>query len=859
MKIRLRFTDDKSNKFWTVEVEGTAQTVRHGKLGAAGQSKTKDFPSQEAAVEDAEKQAAKKRKKGYEDCDEAAIAVNKDAVKKAAPKKADPKKAAPKKAAPKKAAPKKAAPKKAAAKKAKAPSSRTLKAFFKAIREMNRERVEKELDGGLDPSLRFEVHGEEPWPALYYACYQRSNELAALLIERGADVTATVGGANALLYVKDAGLAQALIDAGADPNAANKGLTPLHMTDDVDVARVLLDAGAAVDVEDSRGRTPFEATISVPLRDLLVERGAKGLRNTEGAVIEVESEPSSFEHANVAQGSLGVGPDGALWVGGYSGLFRLSGGDVTRFTLPDTPAIQRIVACHGMLYVVTNQGLFRRNGEEWRQFKSNNSCLHENHIVNANVLDDELWCTGYESERKAKHVSVVGRDGWRLLRPGVHLPSSSVAHVWRDANGVLCIADGLGGDGGYHTGEDGNWTHHQLADGTFSPHVYATAVHAGRDYVATHMGLFSRAAGEAEWSKIYAQTFGSMAFVGDDLYGTTGYEGLHILRGGEWLVFDSDKAGVTLNNLEQVVPHPEGGVVLRAGTHLYRVDDDLRFHGLNEALNTPAIVPQTEPEPLPEEPLCDVSVLPVEWVKAAKTVELAGLAKGALVGLVQPAIGVHLADGVAAVGGSKLGGLPDLPADMAWPLHPEDEDSLPFLMQLNVAELAPFDVASRLPKSGRVYFFCDTSAEGEDSVVLYSNEQEVFPRPIPEDLEGRGGQDLVASFSEKALCFQTQFTLPSNDWMRLHGMQEEAQDELEALREALCAHSNFVETQVLGWPEPVQGDFLVGADSVALLQLARMDEQFGNFILDGLRFWIIEIKDLRSASFGRVFTEYQYT
>ncbi|MDR2920428.1 MAG: WG repeat-containing protein [Tannerella sp.] len=43
MKRTFVFTDDKSNKFWTIEVEGTKVTVIYGKAGTASQVQTKQF------------------------------------------------------------------------------------------------------------------------------------------------------------------------------------------------------------------------------------------------------------------------------------------------------------------------------------------------------------------------------------------------------------------------------------------------------------------------------------------------------------------------------------------------------------------------------------------------------------------------------------------------------------------------------------------------------------------------------------------------------------------------------------------------------------------------------------------------
>lgn len=55
-------------------------------------------------------------------------------------------------------------------------------------------------------------------------------------------------------------------------------------------------------------------------------------------------------------------------------------------------------------------------------------------------------------------------------------------------------------------------------------------------------------------------------------------------------------------------------------------------------------------------------------------------------------------------GTSKMGGRPDLPAEIAWPTT-KDGASLSFIAQLNLAELKPYDFTKLFPPSGMLYFF----------------------------------------------------------------------------------------------------------------------------------------------------------
>lgn len=75
MHHRLEFSEGKSDKFWEVRVEGSALTTHWGRIGTAGQSKTKEFASEPEALAEARAQMAAKEKKGYREVAAAAVAV----------------------------------------------------------------------------------------------------------------------------------------------------------------------------------------------------------------------------------------------------------------------------------------------------------------------------------------------------------------------------------------------------------------------------------------------------------------------------------------------------------------------------------------------------------------------------------------------------------------------------------------------------------------------------------------------------------------------------------------------------------------------------------------------------------------
>lgn len=65
MKETLIYKDQKSDKFWQIEVNGKEHTITYGKSGSKGTTKTKLFEVSEDALEDAKKLLASKLKKGY--------------------------------------------------------------------------------------------------------------------------------------------------------------------------------------------------------------------------------------------------------------------------------------------------------------------------------------------------------------------------------------------------------------------------------------------------------------------------------------------------------------------------------------------------------------------------------------------------------------------------------------------------------------------------------------------------------------------------------------------------------------------------------------------------------------------------
>jgi uncharacterized protein YwqG len=67
-------------------------------------------------------------------------------------------------------------------------------------------------------------------------------------------------------------------------------------------------------------------------------------------------------------------------------------------------------------------------------------------------------------------------------------------------------------------------------------------------------------------------------------------------------------------------------------------------------------------------------------------------------------------DEVIPIGGSKMGGSPDVPEGFEWPLW--NDVPLMFIAQIRVSDAKPFDEENLLPERGLLYFFFDQEAFG---------------------------------------------------------------------------------------------------------------------------------------------------
>jgi uncharacterized protein DUF1963 len=265
-----------------------------------------------------------------------------------------------------------------------------------------------------------------------------------------------------------------------------------------------------------------------------------------------------------------------------------------------------------------------------------------------------------------------------------------------------------------------------------------------------------------------------------------------------------------------------------------------------------------------------------------RAVEVEAMARGLGLGDIAAALarlallGARLsyADGrPRASGGSKLGGLPDLPPELEWPLRmegqPSEGEPMRFVAQLGLAETGavlpwPHDAT---PDS-MLWFFCasdDGLVDEPDSglVLLFGSGGELEPHEPP----AAGAQPVT--LNEVAISATPELTLPPSNSvllepLALRGYEGERIERYWQLCDELAERQGLTPPahRVLGHPDALQGDVLDQAAFFADRALGgggtgseaeATDERLGELWGDGgMLYFCIRAEDLQSARYDRV-------
>lgn len=114
------------------------------------------------------------------------------------------------------------------------------------------------------------------------------------------------------------------------------------------------------------------------------------------------------------------------------------------------------------------------------------------------------------------------------------------------------------------------------------------------------------------------------------------------------------------------------------------------------------------------------------------------------------------------VGTSKIGGSPDLPPGVPWP--EANGSSLPFVAQINLADVAQYDIEAELPRSGLLSFFFDQDGYfSAGSPERNSCSRVIYSDVAADRLERRAPPGAVASdwrVTPLGISFSREITMP---------------------------------------------------------------------------------------------------
>lgn len=151
-------------------------------------------------------------------------------------------------------------------------------------------------------------------------------------------------------------------------------------------------------------------------------------------------------------------------------------------------------------------------------------------------------------------------------------------------------------------------------------------------------------------------------------------------------------------------------------------------------------------------------------------------------------------------GFSKLGGLPELPDDLAWPAG--DEEPRRFIVQIDLATFQAHTPMDWLPDAGRLYAFIDEERNGAADCVriLYSGSLPGAPAQPP------AGKRSPKPFRERRVGFLPLKSAPSPDWLEVDpaGLGDFADDEEMAEFGQTDWHDE-IEHRIGGYPSEIQG------------------------------------------------------
>lgn len=185
-----------------------------------------------------------------------------------------------------------------------------------------------------------------------------------------------------------------------------------------------------------------------------------------------------------------------------------------------------------------------------------------------------------------------------------------------------------------------------------------------------------------------------------------------------------------------------------------------------------------------------------------------------LVAMLQPAIRLKTfpcREDELSLGSTRIGGRPDLTDDVVWPVW--KGKPLAFLAQINLNDLVRFPFASVLPQDGWLLFFYDAEQStwgfdpqdlGSWAVILMPNDGSPLKRRGVPSEALPGGFYKPCRVEMREVLTAPPFESPFVRKLNLTESEEDAYWDL--LEEIYADGDKEVSHQILGHPEPIQGD-----------------------------------------------------
>lgn len=257
----------------------------------------------------------------------------------------------------------------------------------------------------------------------------------------------------------------------------------------------------------------------------------------------------------------------------------------------------------------------------------------------------------------------------------------------------------------------------------------------------------------------------------------------------------------------------------------------------------------------------------------------------ALAELMRPAvllIPTRVEEAGMPLGASRIGGPADLPPGMDWPRR--DQGPLALIAQLRLSEIAPLDAQGLLPPRGSLLFFYDAveqpwgmgPADATGWQVTLSEAEDTLVRtPPPDDLDGAGRFPVCALEARTVATFPSWQTLDEFGLLEWGDEQDDAEYYIEWLA-SITGGETAERTWLLGWPEEIQGEVHVEAESARtgrewnaprlheaarnlrlLLQVDSMGEAEMMWGDAGMLYFMIGAEDLAARRFERTWLTLQ--